>query len=338
MKKRKYHIYLFRHGGTVFNKKKIFTGDHHSNLTKQGVRMSQRVARKLKDKHIDVAYQTRLPRSKKTLKIILKYHPECKKIITDNRMIERDYGDLEGRHHRVVIKEVGKKQFDIWHRSYDKPPPNGESIKMVEKRVRSFIKDLLKKIKKEKINVAISAHGNSMRPFRRHFEKLTIKKMMSRYDVTPIFEKPDVFSNLINDLIKPFKKVKFNKIVGLDALGFIIGGTMAHKLKKGFVVIRKKGKLPGITGTLVSNPYFTDYSKKKKSFQMNKGSIKKGDRVLIVDEWIETGTQMKAAVKLIEKQGGKVVGISTLHAHKNSKTKILFKKYNCRAIGVKEEC
>ncbi len=177
-KRKKCHIYLFRHGGTVFNKKKIFTGCHHSRLTKEGRRNSQRVARQLKNKHIDIAYQTKLPRSKETLKIILKYHPECKKIITDNRMMERCYGKLEGHHHKVIIKKFGKKQFDIWHRSYDIPPPKGESIKMVEKRVKSFIKDLLKKIKKQKINVAISAHGNSMRPFRRHFEKLSIKKMM----------------------------------------------------------------------------------------------------------------------------------------------------------------
>jgi len=178
MKKKKCHIYLFRHGGTIYNKKKIFTGWHHSKLTKQGRKMSQRVAKKLKNKHIDIAYQTRLPRSKETLKIVLKYHKECKKIITDNRMIERSYGKLQGKTHKSIIKKFGKKQFDIWHRSYNIPPPKGESIKTVEKRVKSFIKDLLKKIKKEKINVAISAHGNSMRPFRRYFEKLSIKKMM----------------------------------------------------------------------------------------------------------------------------------------------------------------
>jgi 2,3-bisphosphoglycerate-dependent phosphoglycerate mutase len=59
------------------------------------------------------------------------------------------------------------------------PPPGGESIKMVEKRVYSFIKDLLKFMKKNKVNVGISAHGNSMRPFRRYFEGFSVKKMMS---------------------------------------------------------------------------------------------------------------------------------------------------------------
>jgi 2,3-bisphosphoglycerate-dependent phosphoglycerate mutase len=93
-------------------------------------------------------------------------------------MIERSYGRLQRKYHKSIIEKHGKKQFDIWHRSYDVPPPGGESIKMVEKRVKSFIKDLLKFIKKYKVNVGISAHGNSMRPFRRHFEKLSINKMM----------------------------------------------------------------------------------------------------------------------------------------------------------------
>ena len=77
-----------------------------------------------------------------------------------------------------MIKNYGKKQFDIWHRSYDIPPPGGESIKMVEKRVLAFIKDLLVLMEKEKVNVVISAHNNSMRPFRRYFENLSIKQML----------------------------------------------------------------------------------------------------------------------------------------------------------------
>jgi len=112
------------------------------------------------------------------MKEVLKYHPECRKVIVDDRMIERSYGKFQGKKHSTIIKKYGQKQFDTWHRSYTVAPPGGESIQMVEKRVKSFIKDLLRKMKKEKINVAISAHGNSMRPFRRYFEHLTIKQMM----------------------------------------------------------------------------------------------------------------------------------------------------------------
>lgn len=200
-------IYIFRHGQTYFNKRKVFTGWKDSKLTPKGVRDAKNIAKKLKNKKFKVAYYTRLSRSKDTLKYVLKYHPECKRLIKDDRMIERSYGKLEGKSHKSFIKKegtdtyktllqwykvdhlmgkekkrfihkVGKAEFDIIHRSYDVPPPGGESIKMVEKRVKSFIRDLLKMMRKERVNVAISAHGNSMRPFRRCFEKLTIKQMM----------------------------------------------------------------------------------------------------------------------------------------------------------------
>jgi 2,3-bisphosphoglycerate-dependent phosphoglycerate mutase len=172
-------IYLFRHGQTCFNRDRRFTGWKDSTLTPRGIKDAKKVAKLLKDKTFQVAYQTRLSRSKDTLKSVLKYHPECEKIITDDRMIERSYGKLQGKYHKTIIAEHGEKQYDIWHRSYNIPPPGGESIKDVEKRVERFIKDLLRYMEKHKVNVAISAHGNSMRPFRKHFEKLSVKKMMT---------------------------------------------------------------------------------------------------------------------------------------------------------------
>jgi len=179
----KRYIYLFRHGKTYYNEggmgeNKRFTGWKDSKLSPNGVKNAKKVALKLKNKEIDVAFQTRLSRSKDTLKEVLRYHPECKKIITDNRMIERSYGKLQGFKHKTIIEKYGKDKYEKWHRSYDVTPPKGESIKMVEKRVESFIKDLIKLMKKEKVNVAISAHGNSMRPFRRHFEKFSKEKML----------------------------------------------------------------------------------------------------------------------------------------------------------------
>jgi len=174
----KLHIYIFRHGETYFNRSKRFTGWVNSRLTPKGIKQSNVIADKIRKKAFQIAFKTSLSRSSDSLKIVLKYHPECEKVIVDDRMIERSYGGLEGKFHKTVIKKYGKRQFDIWHRSYDVPPPSGESIKMVEKRVLSFIKDLIVLIKREKISVVISAHGNSMRPFRRYFENLTIEQMM----------------------------------------------------------------------------------------------------------------------------------------------------------------
>ena len=201
----KLKIYLFRHGLTHYNKHQWFTGWIDSRMTRGGIKNARKVARMLKCKKIDVAYHSHLSRSKNTLKEVLKYHPECKEVIEDDRMIERSYGKLQRHSHKefmedieccvgpAIEKEFGKMDrkskgifgekvaktiYDVYHRSYTVPPPEGESIKMVEKRVNLFIKSLLKKMKKEKVNVAISAHGNSMRPFRAHFEKLSREKMM----------------------------------------------------------------------------------------------------------------------------------------------------------------
>jgi len=173
-----FHIYIFRHGETYYNRSKRFTGWVNSRLTSKGIEQSNVIAEELRKKTFQIAFKTSLSRSSDTLKTVLKYHPECKKVIVDDRMIERSYGNLQRKFHKTVIQKYGKRQFDIWHRSYDVPPPGGESIRMVEKRVLSFINDLIILIKKERVNVVISAHGNSMRPFRRYFENLTIKQMV----------------------------------------------------------------------------------------------------------------------------------------------------------------
>lgn len=203
----KLKIYLFRHAQTYYNKAHRFTGWKDSKLTPFGMRQAEKIARKLKGKRIDAAFHTRLSRSKDTLKEVLKYHPECREIVMDDLMIERSYGSLSGKSHKTLVDEMGNDAYTTllhWHkidhlhsgekkefvkmiggfslhiirRSYDHPPPGGESIKAVEKRVLSFIKKLLKYMKENKANVAISAHGNSMRPFRRYFEHLTIEEMM----------------------------------------------------------------------------------------------------------------------------------------------------------------
>lgn len=194
-----YYIYLFRHGRTDYNVKGLFTGWRDSKLAQEGIRDAKKIALKLKNKKFNIAFHTRLSRSKDTLKYVLKYHSECKKLIKDDRMIERSYGVLEGTSHEDFIKKVGKqeynlsingdaienlspimrkkvekflgeKEYEAIHRGYNVAAPEGESFADVEKRVKSFIKDLKKFVKVNKVNVAISAHGNSIRLFRKLME------------------------------------------------------------------------------------------------------------------------------------------------------------------------
>lgn len=203
--KKKLKVYLFRHGKTVYNTKGIFTGQSTSKLTKEGIKNANDVAKQLKNKKFQVAIHTRLQRSKDTLKPILKFHPETKKIIEDDRMIERSYGDLEGQTHEKFIEKIGdkllnlriegdalenlspeareraerffgEKEYKAIHRGWKVAAPNGESFKMVEKRVKPFVKWLKKYMKKNQVSVAISAHGNSIRLFRKIVEKASKKE------------------------------------------------------------------------------------------------------------------------------------------------------------------
>ncbi len=179
MKKQKLHIYLFRHGQTFYNKNGWFTGWKDSKLAPKGIRHAEVIAGKLKNKKFQVAFQTHLSRSKDTLKPVLKYHPECKKIITDDRMIERNYGIYSGMSHDSFIKKYGEKKYKEVHRGWDVKIPKGENFKQVEKRVKPFIKYLINFMKKNKVSVAISSHGNSIRLFRKLWEKASIKDTVS---------------------------------------------------------------------------------------------------------------------------------------------------------------
>jgi len=166
----KLHIYLFRHGQTTFNRDKIFTGWIDAKLTKKGILQAKLVAKKLKNKKFQVAFQTKLSRSKDTLKEVLKFHPECRKILEDNRMIERNYGIYSGMSHEKFIKKFGEKKFQEIHRGWNVKISKGENFAQVEKRVKPFVKYLIKFMKANQVSVAISAHGNSIRLFRKIME------------------------------------------------------------------------------------------------------------------------------------------------------------------------
>lgn len=176
MTQKKLRIYLFRHGRTIYNEKGIFTGWRDVKLTSRGIRDAKVIARKLKNKKFQVAFQTKLSRSKDTLKEVLRFHPECKKIIVDNRMIERNYGIYSGMNHETIIKKAGEKEYKKIHRGWDVKIPKGENFAQVEKRVKPFIKYLKLFMKKNNVSVAISAHGNSIRLFRKLWEHASEKE------------------------------------------------------------------------------------------------------------------------------------------------------------------
>jgi len=170
------YLYVLTHCESCYNHLGIFTGRVNSLLTPNGHRHATRLAKELEDKKINVAYTSPLTRAKQTLRHILLYHKNTK-VVIDKRLVERDYGRLS-RKSKDKYKREHPDLFPIYHRSYDVPPPGGESIKQVEERGIPLIKEIVSTIKKDHINVLIVTHGNTIRPIRKYFEGLANDEMM----------------------------------------------------------------------------------------------------------------------------------------------------------------
>lgn len=174
-------VLIFRHGETTDNKDRVFSGTRDVDLTEEGIKEAEGIAENLKDEKITKAYASSQIRSKHTLEIVLKYHPDIIPIV-DDRIRERDYGDLTGKNKDDTAKQY-PKEYPLWHRSYDTAPPNGESIKDVEARVVSFLDEVIPTFSRDDV-VFISAHGNSIRPMRKYFEGLNNEEMAT-FEHTP---------------------------------------------------------------------------------------------------------------------------------------------------------
>lgn len=175
-------IFIFRHGETEDNKDNIFSGWRNTDLSENGIAEAKGIGEKLKDEKVTKAYQSDLLRSEHTLQLVLNGYHEGVEIITDARIKERDYGNLTGES-KIDLEKKDPQNFKLWHRSYNVPPPGGESIQDVEKRVLEFLNQILPTVNKKDI-ILISAHGNSIRPMRRYFEHISVEEMCS-YENTP---------------------------------------------------------------------------------------------------------------------------------------------------------
>jgi 2,3-bisphosphoglycerate-dependent phosphoglycerate mutase len=169
-------LFVFRHAETTDNRRQIFSGWRDPKLTSKGLEQAQEVAEQLRQEEINYAFTSHLKRAKKTLEIVLEMHPDVP-VFIDDRLIERCYGLLQGRSKRKVAEER-PEWFAQVHRGYDFPPPEGESLKMVEKRTLPFLEQLETWLGQNRGNVAISCHGNSLRPIRRVFEHLSLRQML----------------------------------------------------------------------------------------------------------------------------------------------------------------
>jgi 2,3-bisphosphoglycerate-dependent phosphoglycerate mutase len=168
-------LFVFRHAETYDNRRGVFSGWRDSGLTAEGFFQAQKIAKQLGGCKIDYAFTSHLKRARQTLKIVLEAHPPIP-VFIDDRIIERCYGLFQGRSKKKVA--LGDPEFyEQFHRGYYSAPPEGESLEMVEKRVKAFFEQLKEWLKQNPGNVAISCHNNSIRPFRRIFENLSLTQM-----------------------------------------------------------------------------------------------------------------------------------------------------------------
>ena len=122
-------------------------------------------------------------------------------------------------------------------------------------------------------------------------------------DVTTLFADPRGFRMAIDQLLHPYAGLPIDRVVGLEARGFILGGAIAHQLSLGFVPIRKKGKLPGKT---IEQDYQLEYG--EAIMEVHDDALQPGERVLLVDDLLATGGTAEAGIKLIERIGASVMG------------------------------
>jgi 2,3-bisphosphoglycerate-dependent phosphoglycerate mutase len=176
-------LILVRHGQSEWNLKNLFTGWRDPNLTEQGIEEARSTGKALKAKGIvpDLYYTSALRRAQHTLDLMLEEMGIANVTITRNIALnERDYGDLAGLNKDDAREKWGEEQVLIWRRSYDVPPPGGESLKDTAARTLPYYEaELLPQLKAGK-TVLVAAHGNSLRALVMAIEGLTPDEILKR--------------------------------------------------------------------------------------------------------------------------------------------------------------
>jgi len=143
---------------------------------------------------------------------------------------------------------------------------------------------------------------------------------IGRYDLLPLFANAGLFSEIVEHLASSYiGNVDF--VASPEATGWILGVALARELGVGFIALRKGGKLPYPEAMISSMKYF-DYSKTEKSLELRSGSLLPGSRILIADEWIETGSSVRCCIELLEKEGCVISGLATIGIDYNENTKL----------------
>ena len=171
---------LVRHGESQWNLENRFTGWVDVPLTETGRREAQRAGALLRGTHFDLAYTSVLQRATDTLDIILRAIGQSDLPIERSAALnERHYGDLQGLNKAETAERYGAEQVHIWRRSYDVPPPGGESLKDTAARTLPYFESTIVPQLERGRNVLVAAHGNSLRSIVMHLDRLTKEQVLA---------------------------------------------------------------------------------------------------------------------------------------------------------------
>lgn len=146
-------------------------------------------------------------------------------------------------------------------------------------------------------------------------------------DITPILKSEEGLQDAVNKMQDKLQGIEFNKVIGPESRGFLFGVPIAYNMKKGFIPVRKAGKLPAETASMT---YDLEYG--SATIEIHKDAIQKGDKIVIVDDLLATGGTSNAMVKLIEELGGEVVKMVFLIELSDLPGKDLLKDYDVETI------
>ncbi|CAA0840787.1 Phosphoglycerate mutase family protein [Striga hermonthica] len=200
-------LILIRHGESMWNEKNLFTGCVDVPLTNKGVEEAIEAGKRISNIPVDVIYTSALIRAQMTAMLAMTEHrrkkvpiilhdeneqarewsqifseetkKQCIPVITAWQLNERMYGELQGLNKQETADRYGKEQVHVWRRSYDIPPPNGESLEMCAERAVAFFKEYIEPQLVSGKNVMIAAHGNSLRSIIMYLDKLTSQEVIS---------------------------------------------------------------------------------------------------------------------------------------------------------------
>lgn len=144
-------------------------------------------------------------------------------------------------------------------------------------------------------------------------------------DPTSIYINANAFQDLLDDLLADLESVEFDVVAGLDAMGFVLAAGIAARRNVGFLPIRKAGKLCVDTDSVE----FGNYSGRVQNMEMRTPAFDPGTRVLLADQWVETGGTMDGAIRLVERQNGVVAGLAAIAIEENERTLGYRKQYPC---------